>query len=114
MGQSFGGSFVLYSAFTQPDLFWARISSNPSARMHQSLLASAPAAARRADLHLVIVTGTANNAEGRRAALERDQAWRKGPTPWTLDRIDIEGGTHAADFGNAYRLALRRLFQPQH
>jgi len=29
-GQSRGGGFVLYSAFTDPDLFWGRIASNPS------------------------------------------------------------------------------------
>jgi hypothetical protein len=30
--------------------------------------------------------------------------------PWALERIDIEGGTHAADLNTAYRLAMRRLF----
>jgi len=29
-GQSAGGSMVLYSAFTDPDLFWGRIASNPN------------------------------------------------------------------------------------
>lgn len=29
-GQSRGGAMVLYSAFVDPDLFWARIASNPS------------------------------------------------------------------------------------
>ena len=111
VGQSFGGNFVLYSAFTQPDLFWARIASNPSARMHLALLAGVPAPAKRADLHLIMVSGTANNPDGRKAALDWDQRWRRAPTPWTLDRIDIPGGTHAADLGNAYRLALRRLFE---
>ena len=113
VGQSFGGNFVLYSAFTQPDLFWARIASNPSARMHLELLAGVPAPAKRTDLHLIMVSGTANNPDGRKAALEWDQRWRRAPTPWTLERIDIAGGTHAADFGNAYRLALRRLFAPK-
>jgi predicted alpha/beta superfamily hydrolase len=110
VGQSFGGNFVLYSAFTHPDLFWARIASNPSARMHQNLMAGAPIAARRSDLHLVIVSGTANNQEGRRAALSWVGQWRQRSTPWALDEIDIAGGTHAADFINAYRAGLRNLF----
>jgi uncharacterized protein len=110
VGQSFGGSFVLYSAFTQPDLFWGRIASNPSARMHQSLLAGQPAAAQRRDLHLMVVSGTANNPPGRAAALKWVQNWQQGSTPWKLERIDIQGGTHAADIANAYRAALRRLF----
>ena len=113
VGQSFGGNFVLYSAFTQPDLFWGRIASNPSARMHQDLMASIPPAADKRDLHLVVVSGTQNNQAGRTAALSWVEQWRKKPVPWTLDEIDIAGGTHAADFDNAYRLGVRRLFGPR-
>jgi hypothetical protein len=112
VGQSFGANFVLYSAFTQPDLFWARIASNPSARMHQALLAGDPAAARGHDLHLVLVSGTANNLPGREIALKWTRDWQRRSTPWKFEEIDIPGGTHAADFTNAYRAALRRLFQP--
>lgn len=113
VGQSFGGSFVLFSAFTQPDLFWGRIASNPSARMHQQLLAGTPAAAQLQDLHLFVVSGTANNPAGREAALKWVRRWRLGRTPWTLEAIDIPGGTHAADITNAYRAAMRRLFNLQ-
>jgi predicted alpha/beta superfamily hydrolase len=110
MGQSFGANFVLYSAFTQPDLFWARIASNPSARMHRQLLAREPTAAAGRDLHLVLVSGTANNADGRAMVLKWAAEWRQRQLPWTFDEIDIPGGTHAADFTNAYRAALRKLF----
>jgi predicted alpha/beta superfamily hydrolase len=111
LGQSFGANFVLYSFFTQPDLFWAGIASNPSARMHQELLAGEPAPARRRDLHLLLVSGTANNADGRAAALNWARQWHLRTSPWTFDEIDIPGGTHAADLTNAYRLALRTLFR---
>jgi hypothetical protein len=110
VGQSFGGTFVLYSAFTQPDLFWARIASNPSPRLHEQLLAGAPPNGPQLNLHLLLVSGTANNSVGRAAALKWGQEWRDKPTPWTFQQIDIPGGTHAADLPNAYRLALRRLF----
>jgi predicted alpha/beta superfamily hydrolase len=113
VGQSFGGNFVLYSAFTRPDLFWGRIASNPSARMHRDLMATVPAPANRSDLHLVLVSGTANTPEGREAALAWIRQWRKQQLPWALDEIDIPGGTHAADYNNAYRLGLRRLFGPK-
>jgi hypothetical protein len=113
VGQSFGGNFALYSAFTRPDLFWARIASNPSARMHEDLMANMPVAAHRGDLHLMLISGTANNPEGRQAALSWVRKWQQGPTPWKLEEIDIPGGTHAADFTNGYRLALRRLFTVQ-
>lgn len=110
IGQSFGGNFVLYSAFTRPDLFWGRIASNPSARMHPDLMGTAPAAASRGDLKLVVVSGTANNAQGRDAALSWVSRWRERQLPWSLDEVDIPGGTHAADFANAYRLGLHKLF----
>jgi hypothetical protein len=113
VGQSFGANFVLYSAFTQPDLFWGRIASNPSARMHQELEASAPAPAQRTDLHLLIVSGTANYPEGRQAVLRWVGQWRQRPTPWALEQIDIPNGTHAADYITAYRASLRRLFNLQ-
>jgi predicted alpha/beta superfamily hydrolase len=111
VGQSYGANFALYSAFTQPDLFWARIASNPSAAMHQELLAGEPARAQNRDLHLVLVSGTANNAAGRSIALKWTQEWQRRPVPWTFQEIDIPGGTHAADYLNAYRAALRALFQ---
>jgi predicted alpha/beta superfamily hydrolase len=110
VGQSFGGTFVLYSAFTQPELFWTRIASNPSPRMHQSFLAGPPPTSGRKDLHLIIASGTANNAPGRKAAVEWSDRWSGLPTPWAVHRIDIPGGTHAADLPNAYRLGLRTVF----
>jgi predicted alpha/beta superfamily hydrolase len=110
VGQSFGGSFVLYSAFTRPNLFWARIASNPSPRFHRELLSSPPSDGAARDLHLLVVSGTANNAGGRSAALKWTEAWQRRPAPWSVERIDIPGGTHAADLPNGYRLALRRLF----
>ena len=110
VGQSFGGNFVLYSAFTKPDLFWARIASNPSARMHQDLMTAIPASAGRSDLRLVVVSGTANSVQSREAALSWVSQWRKRQLPWSLDEIDIPGGTHAADFDNAYRQGLQRIF----
>lgn len=111
VGQSFGGNFVLYSAYQDPDLFWARIASNPSARMHPQLLADIPHAAQRQDLHLFLVSGTANNPDGRHFALSLADRWRHSRGPWIFEEIDVPGGTHAADLTNAYRLALRSLFQ---
>jgi predicted alpha/beta superfamily hydrolase len=110
VGQSFGANFVLYSAYQDPDLFWARIASNPSARMHPQLLSQSPDTAARRDLRLLLVSGTANNADGREFALKLAQRWGQSTGPWKFDEIDVPGGTHAADLPNAYRLALRQLF----
>jgi predicted alpha/beta superfamily hydrolase len=110
VGQSFGGNFVLYSAYADPDLFWARIASNPSARMHPQLLADVPHASERNDLRLFVVSGTANYADGRQFAMKLTDRWSHSAGPWKFNEIDIPGGTHAADLPTAYRLALRSLF----
>ena len=34
------------------------------------------------------------------------------PAPWQVALIEIEGGTHAATIGEAYRRAMRWLFEP--
>jgi uncharacterized protein len=109
VGQSRGGGFVLYSAFTDPGLFWGRIASNPSFPDHKPLLL-APAPAGRADSRLAVVSGTSDRPQLRADALAWFAAHQDKPTPWLLKRIDIEGGTHAADLPNAYRRAMNWLF----
>lgn len=56
-GQSRGGYMVLYSAFTDPDLFWGRIASNAVFDPGRSLFFSKPATASRRDLGLVVTSG---------------------------------------------------------
>ena len=109
VGQSFGGAFVLYSALTRPDLFWARIASNPSFRLHGPRLWENAAPASREDLRLFVVSGTENPPEPRRQALDWAAKWTGRSQPWRVETIHIEGGTHAADIAGAYRASLRRL-----
>jgi uncharacterized protein len=109
-GQSRGGAMVLYSAFTQPDLFWARIASNPSWTPGREIFFGQPAIAARNDLHLFVALGTEERTDRLGAADAWFRHWRGRATPWSLERIDIQGGTHSADAGNAYRAAMRRLF----
>ena len=113
VGQSLGGAFVLYSALTEPDLFWARIASNPSFRLERQKLWREPEPAKRSDLRLFVVSGTANSAEARDAAKEWTASWKQRRPPWAVEDVEIAGGTHAADIPNAYRASLHRLFQPQ-
>ena len=110
VGQSRSGGFVLYSAYTDPDLFWGRIASTPSFPTHRQTLFGAPAAAARRDLRLAVVSGTRDHPSIRTNALE----WLNGQTgrtvPWALRRIELEGGTHGADMPNAYRRSMHWLF----
>ena len=111
VGQSRGGGFALYSAYTDPDLFWARIASNPSFPTHgELLLKGAPAAAQRRDLQLIVASGTRDRPQIRAATLEWLAAREGQPEPWRFHRIELEGGTHAADMPNVYRKAMNWLF----
>jgi len=110
-GQSRGGALVLYSAFRHPDLFWARIASNPSWTPGEDIFYGPAAPAGRADLRLFIAIGSEEHPD-RRAAAAKWFAHRQGRTaPWRLERLTIAGGTHSADSASAYRAALRRLFR---
>ena len=109
-GQSRGGGYVLHSAFTNPDLFWGRIASNPTLDRLPALLQS-PTAAKRTDLHLLVTSG-ANDRPQYREPMVRWFAQMKGyqELPWTLRTETIDGGTHAADAGRVYRLGMHWLF----
>ena len=109
-GQSRGGAMILYSAFTRPDLFWARVASNPSWVPGREIFYGAAAPASRKDLHLLVALGTQEYPDRRVAAAEWFRYWDAQKPPWRLTRIDIEGGTHSADAARAYRAAMRRLF----
>ena len=109
-GQSRAGALILYSAFTKPDLFWARIASNPSWVPGQEIFYGEPAAATRKDLRLLIALGTNERADRLVEADKWFAQWRGRRSPWQMARIDIPGGTHSADSANAYRAAMRQLF----
>jgi uncharacterized protein len=110
-GNSRGGYFVLWSAFTDPDLFWGRIVSNPSLDPGRELFFSQPAKARKKDLGLIFSSGTRDRPLTRNNALAFAEAWQgKDGLPWRLNLQTIEGGTHAADHTNVYRKAMLWLF----
>ena len=112
-GQSRGGAMVLYSAFTDPDTFWARIASNPSMEPGREIIFGEAKPAKRKDLSLIVASGTKEEAPRRDAVLEWSAFWKNRAAPWQIKRLDIEGGTHAANSPDAYRHALRLLFPQQ-
>ena len=112
VGQSRGGGFVFYSAFTDPDLFWARIASSPTLSPGHEIYFSDPAPAHRKDLKFVVADGTNDHPDLRSATLEWEREWSHRKGPWSLKIITLEGGTHAADIANVYRQAMDWLFLP--
>lgn len=110
-GQSRGGAFVLYSAITDPDLFWGRIASNPSLTPGIESLLGAPADSARADLGVAVSSGTRDRADLQAEAAQWLRRWESDPgRPWRLRAIRLEGGTHAANAPDAYRAGLLWLF----
>lgn len=111
-GQSRGGAFVLYSAVTDPDLFWGRIASNPSLTPGIESLLEPAAPAARSDLGVVVTSGTRDRADLQGEAAQWLSFWQARPErPWRLFGERIVGGTHAANAPDAYRVGLRRLFE---
>lgn len=110
-GQSRGGSFVLYSAFTDPDLFWGRIASNPTFTPGRERFFGPAPAAGRSDLGLAVVSGSRDRPKLRADALAWFETWRGRPdAPWAVHTVTLEGGRHAADSTNAYRARMLWLF----
>jgi uncharacterized protein len=110
-GQSRGGSFVLYSAFTDPDLFWGRIASNASFKPDGDRYFNDGPAATRHDLGLVVTSGTRDRPALREQAMQWFRHWDGvAESPWKLKTMSIEGGTHSADSVRSYRAGMLWLF----
>ena len=110
-GQSRGGAFVLYSAVTDPDLFWGRIASNPSITPGIESLLEPAARAARDDLTLVVTSGTRDRPDLQEEAALWLAAWEgRSGRPWRLHGLRVSEGTHAANAPDAYRMGLRAIF----
>lgn len=110
VGQSLGGSAVLQAAWLKPRLFWGYVASNPhrdaSSGMLFGLDRELPEMQRTG--YLIVASGTKDREDARKAGLEwRDQVALRQDLPWDTRFIDIERGTHAANIGDAYRLAMQ-------
>jgi predicted alpha/beta superfamily hydrolase len=113
VGQSRGGTAALYAAYEKPGLFWGHIASNPGREPDTKLLwgmgREAPEMPRGG--HLIVASGSKDRDYLRGTALDwRDQIAGRDDLPWDTRFIDIEGGTHAANLGDAYRRGMRAMF----
>lgn len=109
-GQSRSASFVLYSAFTDPDFFWGRIASSPALPPTRDFFYGQPATAKRNDLQLFVAEGPGDLPRLRAETVPWLDTWKKRPNkPWTLTSIEIRDGTHSANSPDAYRAAMRDL-----
>ncbi|MCD9027479.1 esterase family protein [Luteimonas sp. BDR2-5] len=114
LGQSRSGYFVLWSALQDPDLFRARIASNPAFTPARQALFGAPAAHGRDDLDLVLASGARDAGFRMRNAIEWNAFWTARPdAPWTIRHLVLPEGTHAASIGEVYRQAMTGLFREE-
>jgi predicted alpha/beta superfamily hydrolase len=113
VGQSRGGSAVLQAAWLMPGLFWGHIASNPGREHDTGLLFGMNLAPPRGPRggHLIVASGSRDRDYLRGTALQwRDQIASRDDLPWETRFMDIEGGTHAANLGDAYRRAMKIMF----
>lgn len=110
-GQSLGGQFVLYTAQTDPDLFWGHIASNPA--LHRNLdffLAQRPPPGPVAS-HLFAGSGTEDDPGFRGPFAAWSAHWLQAKDlPWALEVRDLPGHSHFSAPPAAFREGLRWLF----
>ena len=111
-GQSMGGQFVLFTALTQPDLFWGHIASNPA--LHRNLqffLERYSYAQETGYSKLFVGSGTRDDPGFREPVQEWIRHWNgRVKRPWKLKTMDLEGETHMSAPPAAFRQGMRWLF----
>ena len=113
-GQSIGGQFVLYTALTQPDLFWGHIASNPA--LHRNLPfylgKQVHAEPVREQPRLFVADGTLNDAQFREPSLQWIEHWSaRDDKPWQLKTVDLDGHSHMSAAPASFRQGLIWLFR---
>lgn len=110
-GQSLGGQFVLYTAQTQPDLFWGHIASNPALHRNLSLFLELHPEPPATTSHLFV--GDASNDDPRflEPRLKWIEHWSgQAEKPWRLRVETLEGHNHFSAPPASFRHGIRWLF----
>lgn len=113
IGQSLGGQFVLYTAQTDPGLFWGHIASNPA--LHRNLdffLKTLPEAPKGVKPKLFVSSGSDDNPRFRQPALAWIKHWEsQKDRPWQLKTTTLEGHSHFSALPEAFRQGMRWFFK---
>ena len=112
-GHSLGGQFVLYTAQTEPGLFWGYIASNPA--LHRNLQFflqdTKPATEEGIRSRLFVGSGSKDSPQFRAPALEWIEHWSAADNaPWHLETMTLEGHTHMSAPPVAFRQGIHWLF----
>ena len=110
-GQSLGGQFVLYTAQTEPGLFWGHIASNPA--LHRNLeffLETVPRESAPAS-QLFVASASDDDPVYREPALAWIDAWSgRKATPWRLETTTLDGHNHFSAPPASFRQGIIWLF----
>lgn len=109
-GQSLGGQFVLYTALTEPDLFWGHIASNPALHRNLAFFLQRHSSSRSAS-KVFVASGSLDEPRFRGPALEWMEHWSKiDDKPWQLGTMTLDGHTHLSAPPASFREGLAWLF----
>lgn len=111
-GQSLGGQLVLFSALTDPGLFWGHIASNPALHRNLGFFIEAESKAKSKTVSkLFVASGSDDEPRFREPALEWMDVWSKREErPWALEVITLEGHSHFSALPAAFRQGMIWLF----
>jgi len=115
-GQSIGGQFVLYTAQTEPNLFWGHIASNPALHRNLNFFLQEPAdtAPDAEQSRLFVASASQDDEQFRVPALKWIGHWTgKDDLPWKLQTVTLEGHNHMSAPPASFRQGMRWLFSSE-
>ncbi len=115
-GQSLGGQFVLYTAMTEPGLFWGHIASNPALHRNLDFFLEAHWAdpGEAGDSRLFVGSASGDDPQFRGPAMTWIQHWSSAQgLPFELETAILEGHGHMSAPPAAFRAGMRWLFDEE-
>ena len=112
-GHSIGGQFVLYTALTQPALFWGHIASNPALHRNLPFFLKAHATQGKdvVQSKLFVGSGSLDDPRFREPALQWINHWNaEEEKPWRLKTQDLLDHSHMSAPPASFRAGLSWLF----
>ena len=115
-GQSIGGQFSIYTALTEPNLFWGHIASNPAMHRNLPFFLQRHSGADKAKEQSRLFVGSATLDDP--TFREPAQAWIRHwesveDRPWQLRTMNLAGHSHMSAPPAAFRQGMIWLFSAE-
>jgi predicted alpha/beta superfamily hydrolase len=116
-GQSLGGQFVLFTALTDPGLFWGHIASNPALHRNLELFLEDHAVAGEKETtarppRVFVSSAELDEPRFREPALRWMSHWTgRERARWQLRAVTLDGHGHFSAAPEAFRRGLRWIFE---